>query len=82
MFRWFYITMFYGGTLAAVYLAYIIYDMTIIPLLVAMVAAAEILNFSNTGAYPGMLVSNVITAVLIIAIGYWIRLYQLNKGNN
>ena len=82
MFRWFYITMFYGGTLAAVYLAYIVYDMTIIPLLVAMVAAAEILNFSNTGTYPGMLVSNVMSAVLIIGIGYWVRLYLLNKGNN
>ena len=82
MFRWFYIAMFYGGTLGVIYMSYIVYDMTVIPLLVAMITAAELLTFSNTGAYPGMLVSNVLSAVFIISIGYWIRLYLLNRGNN
>ena len=80
MFRWLYVTLWYGATLSALYVAYLVYDMTIIPLLVAMVVAAEILNFSYTGVYPGMLVSNVVSAVLIISAGYWLRFYLLNKG--
>ena len=47
IFRWFYIAMFYGGTLGALYMSYIVYDLTIVPLLVAMVTAADLLKFYN-----------------------------------
>ena len=60
------------------YKYFIIYDLTVIPLIVSLMLSTKYLLFSTTNAYPTVLLGNVFPAVFVIFLGYYFRQYLIS----
>ena len=75
------VSVFMSIVFIILYKYFIIYDLTVIPLIVSVLLSTKYLIFSTTNAYPTVLLGNVFPAVLVIFLGYYFRQYliSLNK---
>ena len=58
----------------------IIYDLTIVPIIVSLMLSTKFLILSTTAAYPSVLLGNVLASVLVIFLGYYFRRYLTSLG--
>tara|TARA_Y100001970_G_scaffold292427_1_gene433692 strand:- start:2747 stop:2941 length:195 start_codon:yes stop_codon:yes gene_type:complete len=60
------------------YKFYVVYDITIIPIIISIILSMQFLLISSTNSYPSVLIGNVIPAVLVLFAGYVFRTFLIN----
>ena len=60
------------------YKFYVVYDITIIPIIISIMLSMQFLLISTTNSYPSVLIGNVIPAVLVLFAGYVFRTFLIN----
>tara|TARA_Y100001970_G_scaffold42776_1_gene53242 strand:- start:11366 stop:14746 length:3381 start_codon:yes stop_codon:yes gene_type:complete len=63
---------------ALLYLNQFIYNMAMIPLVISIITGFNLLIVSNSNAYPGIFLVNIICSFIILVIGYYMYLNLLN----
>ena len=63
------------------YINYFIYDITTIPIIVSLMISIGLFGDSMTGAYPSILIGNIISGVVVIVTGYYFRKFLLKNYN-
>ena len=66
---------------SAVYISFIRFDISIIPMFVAISSAFTLIMTATLNTFPGMLFTNIVSAILIILIGYILRTFILKNAN-
>ena len=68
-----FVTSFLKFIFYLIYTKYLIFDLTILPLLTAFMISINLISDSFTNAYPSILTGNVISAIFILFLGYHFR---------
>jgi len=66
---------------SAVYVSFIRFDISIIPMFIAISSAFTLIITSALGTFPGMMFTNIFSAILIIIVGYLLRTFILKNEN-
>ena len=76
--HWIYVSILMSLIFIALYKFFLVYDLTIIPIIVSIILSSKYLIISTTNAYPSILMGNMIPAILVICLGYYFRKYLIN----
>ena len=77
--HWIYVSILMSLIFIALYKFFLVYDLTIIPIIVSIILSSKYLIISTTNAYPSILMGNMIPAILVICLGYYFRKYLINS---
>ena len=77
--HWFYIA--FGTSLIVIllYKSCLTHDITIIPMLVALIIGADLAIDAASSGYPSIFMGNVISVVIVILLGYYWRVNLLSN---
>ena len=75
--HWLYIALLRSLIVLVLYKFYLTHDTTIIPMIVAIMIATELIINATTNGYPSIILVNVVTIIIVMLLGHYSRINLL-----
>ena len=77
--HWLYIAFGTSVIVILLYKSCLTHDITIIPIIIALIIGTELAIDTATSAYPSIFLGNIISVVIVILLGYYWRINLLSN---